>query len=54
MIYFKTTRTTQTIQTMKTYDVIQLSNNAYDIYIVKSYDEVILCSEGSTDLGFCQ
>ena len=50
MIYFKTTRTTPNITTMKTYDVIQLSNNAYDIYIVKSYYEVILYNEGSIDL----
>ncbi len=43
-------RTMPTIQTMKTYDVLQLSIYAYDIYIVKSYYEVILCSEGSIDL----
>jgi len=35
---------------MKTYDVLQLSIYAYDIYIVKSYYEVIYIDEGSTDL----
>jgi hypothetical protein len=35
---------------MKTYDVLQLSIYAYDIYIVKSYYEVIyIVYEGSIE-----